>query len=69
MKEAIIDDLLVNLSYEGCDCLAEYKPELHIFNGKCSKHQGRLLLKGETIEVHRKNVLEKVREFFGLTNK
>ncbi len=69
MENLVIDDLLVNLSYEGCDCIAEYRPDLGIFNGKCSKHNGGLLLKGEPIAVHRKKVREKIREFFGLTKK
>jgi len=60
-----VTDLLKIMSYEDCDCPAEYKENLKIFNAKCSKHGGRLMINNEPVEVQRKKLADKIRAFLG----
>lgn len=46
-------EILTHLEYSACDCEVDYKPELHVVNGKCPNHpKSFLLVDGVPVEFY-----------------
>lgn len=55
-----VEEMLKELSYEGCNCPPDYKSDLGVINGFCPKHKGQLLLKGESIDIVRRRLRDRL---------